>query len=131
MQNKGMKLLNFIKGYLNNFKQNKRGFCPFLNGIICIHNAFFLYFDFSIRFKIAILTFSKLWLQGLHNSLFFPYFLNSTPIFFPIFSLFIPCSLFPCGAQAPVRPQSLKTSKVLYQLLTRFRTMLYLNTRVL
>ena len=34
VQNKGLKLLNVIRGYSNNFKQNKRDFCPFLNGIL-------------------------------------------------------------------------------------------------
>ena len=31
VQNKGLKLMNVIRGYSNNFKQNKRDFCPFLN----------------------------------------------------------------------------------------------------
>ena len=34
VQNKGLKLLNVVRGYSNNFKQNKRDFCPFLNGIL-------------------------------------------------------------------------------------------------
>ena len=34
MQNEVLKLLNFIRGYSNNFKQDKRDFCPFLKSIL-------------------------------------------------------------------------------------------------